>query len=380
MRNTKLLTMAVAVAMILPIVCIAQSDGYSSCSPSTAHIVSGGSNDVTAVYFDLEFDNQVVILNSASWSVNMSRESLLKDVNLVNSEGVLSFSSPMDIEKKTVLVDLAFTALSSDIHTVEVTVKYSHSDRTITSEVIELSISGNHSLISHPYKAATETSVGNTAYWECAECGKYFSDRDGNIEIEKGSWIIPKLEPELLPIDIPGPEKQTDEGSIIVPQGIIDEREATTDDIVFNIEAVDSSKLTDKQREAIADNYAVDINLTIKEGTVHKFGTTTVVKLKFAPVEGKDMSKTIVKYVAEDGSTEDMATQYSDGEITFETNHLSVFMVVLSDYTQPIDEGEKVDGTGNDGGVSPFVIAVIGVGIIAILAIVLMIIRRRSTF
>jgi hypothetical protein len=335
---------------------------------------------VTAIYFNLEFDNKAVRLDSANWSSDMSRESLLRDVNLAGFEGVLSFPAPMDVEKNVALIDLVFTALSSDSNKVEVTVKYSHSDHSITSETNEISVSGEHSLISHPYRAASETSAGNTAYWECTECGKYFSDRNGSNEIDKGSWNIPKLEPMPKPADVPGQEEKTDKGSIVVPQDIIDEREATADDIIFNIEVVDSSKLTDKQREVIADNYAVDINLSIKNGAVHKIGTTTIVKLKFAPVQGKDMSKTIVKFVAEDGSVEDMATWYSDGEITFETNHLSVFMVVLSDITQPIDEEVEADAGVNDSGVSPSIIAVIGVGIIAVLALVLMIvIHRRST-
>ena len=36
-----------------------------------------------------------------------------------------------------------------------------------------------HTLVEHAAKAATCTETGNTAYWECTDCGKLFSDKDG---------------------------------------------------------------------------------------------------------------------------------------------------------------------------------------------------------
>lgn len=43
-------------------------------------------------------------------------------------------------------------------------------------------------------KAATCGTPGNSAYWTCIECGKYFSDAEGNMEIAKDSWVIPATE------------------------------------------------------------------------------------------------------------------------------------------------------------------------------------------
>ena len=39
-------------------------------------------------------------------------------------------------------------------------------------------------------KAATCTEEGNSAYWACHLCGKYFSDEAGTTEIEKDRWVI----------------------------------------------------------------------------------------------------------------------------------------------------------------------------------------------
>lgn len=50
-----------------------------------------------------------------------------------------------------------------------------------------------------PAKDPTAAEDGNTEYWICLDCGKYFSD-EGHSIIEKDSWIIPKTgqdEPEI---------------------------------------------------------------------------------------------------------------------------------------------------------------------------------------
>ena len=48
-----------------------------------------------------------------------------------------------------------------------------------------------HTLTAHGAKAATCTIVGNSAYWSCSECGKFFSNEAGTNEINENSWVIP---------------------------------------------------------------------------------------------------------------------------------------------------------------------------------------------
>lgn len=47
-----------------------------------------------------------------------------------------------------------------------------------------------HNLTEHKAVAATCTKAGNTAYWSCSNCGKYFSDSNGKTEIAKNSWVV----------------------------------------------------------------------------------------------------------------------------------------------------------------------------------------------
>ena len=49
-----------------------------------------------------------------------------------------------------------------------------------------------HDLTHEPAKAATATAQGNREYYVCAQCGKWFSDAEGTVEIlYKSSVIIP---------------------------------------------------------------------------------------------------------------------------------------------------------------------------------------------
>ena len=46
-----------------------------------------------------------------------------------------------------------------------------------------------HSLTKTAAKAATCEEAGNSEYYTCSDCGKYFSDSKGTEEIEKNSWV-----------------------------------------------------------------------------------------------------------------------------------------------------------------------------------------------
>ena len=48
-----------------------------------------------------------------------------------------------------------------------------------------------HTMTHYPAAEAGCTTAGNTEYWACTGCGKYFSDTDGTDVIAKDSWIIP---------------------------------------------------------------------------------------------------------------------------------------------------------------------------------------------
>nr|MCR4670744.1 Ig-like domain-containing protein [Saccharofermentans sp.] len=68
------------------------------------------------------------------------------------------------------------------------------SDAECTNAINEgswvLDATGHKNVTAHAAAAATCDKAGNTAYWECEDCGKYFSDEECTNAIEKDSWII----------------------------------------------------------------------------------------------------------------------------------------------------------------------------------------------
>lgn len=67
-----------------------------------------------------------------------------------------------------------------------------HNKGNYKNETVQVSITRPaHILVAIPKKDAGCTENGNTAYWKCALCDRYFSDENGTTEIPTGSWILP---------------------------------------------------------------------------------------------------------------------------------------------------------------------------------------------
>lgn len=59
----------------------------------------------------------------------------------------------------------------------------------------DLIIVAHHTDMSyHQETQETCTTAGNSAYWYCSVCNKYFSDENGKTEITANSWIIPAID------------------------------------------------------------------------------------------------------------------------------------------------------------------------------------------
>lgn len=67
----------------------------------------------------------------------------------------------------------------------------SRCDYKATKDVV--TATGTHTVVAHAANEATCSAEGNSAYYECSVCGKFFSDKDCTKEITENSWIIPAL-------------------------------------------------------------------------------------------------------------------------------------------------------------------------------------------
>ena len=87
--------------------------------------------------------------------------------------------------------------------TADVTVVYGYTTRTVS--VNGMINAHNHVLTKTEAKAATCTEDGNTEYWTCTVCGKYFSSEDITKEIAENSWVINALGHKLTKTDAKDP-------------------------------------------------------------------------------------------------------------------------------------------------------------------------------
>ena len=106
-------------------------------------------------------------------NTNLSWRSDRPEVADVDSNGIVTALSPGDAVITVITKDGGYTASCT------VTVR--------SNEVHE------HSLYKVEASEATCDHEGNSEYWACSGCGKYYSDEAGTKEIGKDSWIIPRI-------------------------------------------------------------------------------------------------------------------------------------------------------------------------------------------
>ncbi len=69
------------------------------------------------------------------------------------------------------------------------TAEFTKDQFTVQTKDVEIAALG-HDMTAHAAVEATCEENGNSAYWSCSRCGKYFSDSEGKTEIEENSWVI----------------------------------------------------------------------------------------------------------------------------------------------------------------------------------------------
>ena len=58
---------------------------------------------------------------------------------------------------------------------------------------LTLYVEPTHSLNKYPANAVTDTKDGNSLYYQCTRCGRYFADASGTQELSYGDWIISRF-------------------------------------------------------------------------------------------------------------------------------------------------------------------------------------------
>ena len=115
--------------------------------------------------------------------------------------GVVQMASAKNVKpKKQTLFILEFSAKKCLTAPVEVTLHVDtfqsvNDDNTFTDytpQITPAQITISHTLTAVPAKDATCTEDGNTAYWKCSACEKWFSDENGTTEITDKDSVVKK--------------------------------------------------------------------------------------------------------------------------------------------------------------------------------------------
>ena len=166
--------------------------------------------------------------------------------------------------------------------------------------------STNHTLEHIPAKAATVTETGNEECWHCKDCGKYFSDENGENEIELDDTVIGKLPPEI----IEGKGQSLTEGE---KKALTFRSNAAFSDFI-RVE-LDGSTLDEK-------------NYTVKEGS-------TIVTLKADFVGTLSAGEHTIGIVSESGTASTTFTIHAkaannnDSPLTEDTGHTALWIIIL---------------------------------------------------
>lgn len=135
--------------------------------------------------------------------------------------------------------------------------------------------------------------------------------------------------------------------------------QAAGNTVTLVVEQVKEETLTEKQQEAVK-NY--DVAVTIKaeficqetnekiwteDNNAEKQTGSVTVKMPFTPAEGSKGSDYTVLYIADDGAVKEIKTSYEDGNLVFDLEHFSEYVVVNTKTTSAAPDTGVNPDTGD---------------------------------
>ena len=211
-RLKRPLSLFTAVAMMLATTFSAMPVMAEGVPTFAASSVSANPGDTVEITISIENNPGIT---SAAMDVSFPDELTLTDVSLKRDVYTGQFNGPqsLPVTKKARLnwanglennntsglfATLKFSVSeSAGEGTYPISITYDPDDvfnldeTNINFQVSNGSVTVGHKLTKTNAKAATCTEPGNSAYWSCSNCGKFFSDEAGNNEITENSWVIP---------------------------------------------------------------------------------------------------------------------------------------------------------------------------------------------
>ena len=198
-----------------------------------------------------------------------------------------------------------------------------------------------------------------------------------NIEGTVTSVTIPVSDLETISKQIENNENvnsvsiATSAGEVIIEKDVLNDiiENANAETIV--VEVVDAKdQLNEEQKKTVGDNPVYDVNIRAGSEYIKSFnGKTITVSIPYELQPGEDPNNLVVYYLKDDGTVEKMKGTYKDGQVSFETDHLSKF-VIAYEAQEPVtpDNPDKPAKEDNDNTIYYIVAAIVVILIIVALA------------
>ena len=91
----------------------------------------------------------------------------------------------------------------------------------------------------------------------------------------------------------------------------------------------DQLTVSDEAKTLIGDRPVYNIAVNSADGNIHQFGGDLTISVKYDLREGEDANKICIIYLKDDGTYSTIDAKYSDGYVTFTTDHLSSYAVAF---------------------------------------------------
>lgn len=152
-------------------------------------------------------------------------------------------------------------------------------------------------------------------------------------------------------------------------------------DILANMDGAEGNltvsvaSLNTSQKDIVGDITAYEYRLN--DGNTTKLGGTATITMPFVLKAGEDPEKVRVYHIDSRGGLEEFRCTYSDGSVTFETTHFSVYFATTEDLLSRQDGGSADDGS-DDSGSDTMLYVGIAVAVIAVIAVAAVFVMRRN--
>ncbi|WP_400260357.1 right-handed parallel beta-helix repeat-containing protein [Candidatus Methanomassiliicoccus intestinalis] len=163
----------------------------------------------------------------------------------------------------------------------------------------------------------------------------------------------------------------TSAGEVIIEKDVLSDiiENANAETIV--VEVVDAKdQLNEEQKKVVGDNPVYDINIRAGSEYITNFnGNSITISIPYELQPGEDPNNIVVYHLKDDGTVEKMKGTYKDGKVSFETNHLSKF-VIAYEAQEPVtpDNPDKPTKEDNDNTIYYIIAAIVVILIIVALA------------